>query len=69
MLDCKALYYPRPILKTALKLRTLPQGTMLEVHADGISFPAQRREWCKATGRPLINLTEADRHVVATLRS
>ncbi len=69
ILDCKGLRCPQPILKIALKLQTLPKGATLEVHSDCRNFPPQLREWCEATKRLLISLTETDKHFVALLRA
>ncbi len=53
-LDTLGLKCPQPILKIAIKAKSLAAGDMLEVKADCPSFPDDIKAWCQRTGNILL---------------
>ena len=49
-LDCKGLKCPQPVLKIAIKARSLDKGTTLEVQADCTTFADDVKKWCQDAG-------------------
>ena len=46
VLNCKGLKCPKPVLKVAIKARSIAPGSTLEVHADCPSFESDIKKWC-----------------------
>ena len=67
-LDCKGLKCPQPVLKIALKARTLAAGTTLEVHADCPTFGDDVRKWCADSGKVLVSVINRGAFEVATIQ-
>lgn len=53
-LDTLGLKCPQPILKIAIKAKTLEPGDLLEIRADCPSFPDDVKAWCQRTGNTLL---------------
>ncbi len=58
VLDCKGMKCPQPILKTAIKVKSMPPGSSLEVLADCPSFSDDITKWCQKTGKVLISIVD-----------
>jgi len=57
-LDCLGLMCPMPIVKTALKMKTMAKGMVLEVVSDDKGIKADMPAWCKATGNEFLSMEE-----------
>ena len=57
-LDCIGLYCPMPIYNTAIKLKELKAGQVLEVLADDEGIKADAPVWCRTTGNELVGIEE-----------
>ena len=68
VLNCKGLKCPQPVLKIAIKARTIAAGTTLEVHADCPSFPQDVEKWCTDNEKVLISVVDRGGFHVATLQ-
>lgn len=68
ILDCRGLKCPQPVLKVAIKARTIAAGTTLEVHADCPSFAEDVRRWCEDNHRVLIGVVDRGGFQVATIQ-
>jgi len=49
-LDTCGLYCPLPVVKTAEKMKELPEGTLLEVISDDGGIEADLPAWCAGFG-------------------
>ena len=49
-LDTRGLYCPLPVVKTAEKMKELPEGTLLEVISDDGGIEADLPAWCAGFG-------------------
>lgn len=58
ILDCKGLKCPQPVLKVAIKARSIAAGSTLEVHADCPSFESDISKWCADSGRVLVSVVD-----------
>ena len=47
VLDCKGLRCPQPVLKVAIKAKSMAAGSTLEVHGDCPTFSADIDKWYK----------------------
>ena len=56
-LDCKGLSCPLPIVKTALAVKKLQPGELLEVLATDPGSVADFTAWSRATGNQLVEHT------------
>ncbi|HEB33335.1 hypothetical protein LCGC14_2154950 [marine sediment metagenome] len=68
VLDCKGLKCPQPVLKVAIKARTIPAGTSLEVLADCESFSDDIKKWCEDSGKVLVSCVDQGGFVSATIQ-
>lgn len=68
VLNCKGLKCPQPVLKMAIKARSLKPGTTLEVHADCASFPQDVQKWCNDNDKVLISVVDRGGFHVATVQ-
>ena len=59
-LDCVGLYCPMPIYKTALKMKELKPGEVLEIVADDKGIKKDIPSWCKSTGNECLAVEEKD---------
>lgn len=58
VLDCLGLYCPMPIAQTAIKLKSLKVGQVLEVLADDMGIKEDMPNWCKTTGHEFLGIEE-----------
>lgn len=56
-LDLKGLACPLPILKTAVAVKALPAGAVVEVLATDPGSVADFAAWCRSTGNELVEQT------------
>ena len=68
VLDCKGLKCPQPVLKTAIKVKSMPSGSALEVLADCTSFPDDITKWCQKTGKVLVSIVDKGGFQSATIQ-
>ena len=68
VLDCKGLTCPKPVLKVAIKARSLPAGSTIEVLADCHTFEADIKKWCKDSGKVLVSVVNKGDHKQATIK-
>jgi len=68
VLDCRGLKCPQPVLKLAIKARTAPPGTAIEVHGDCPTFPVDVEKWCKDNGKVLVSCVDRGAFNVATIQ-
>ena len=59
-LDLKGLSCPMPIVKTALAVKELTAGELLEALATDPGSVADFAAWCRATGNELVEQSAAD---------
>jgi tRNA 2-thiouridine synthesizing protein A len=59
-LDLKGLSCPMPIVKTALQIKELGSGDLIEALATDPGSVADFKAWCTATGNELVEQGEAD---------
>lgn len=68
VLDCKGLTCPKPVLKLAIKARSLSAESTIEVLADCHTFEDDVRSWCKDSGKVLVSVVNMGDHKVATIK-
>ena len=59
-LDLKGLSCPIPIAKTAIAMKQLAPGQLIEVFATDPGSVPDFKAWSKTTGNPLVENTEED---------
>jgi TusA-related sulfurtransferase len=59
-LDAYGLLCPMPIVKTALKVKEMRVGQVLEILASDAAIRDDMPAWCKATGNELLGIEEKD---------
>ncbi len=57
-LDCVGLYCPMPIAKTAVKIKQMQVGQVLEIIADDKGIKLDMPAWCKTTGHEFLGMEE-----------
>jgi tRNA 2-thiouridine synthesizing protein A len=57
-LDLKGLSCPMPIIKTAMAMKALAPGELLEAYATDPGSVPDFKAWAKATGNPLVESTQ-----------
>lgn len=67
-LDCVGLYCPMPIAQTALEIKQLKKGQVLEVLSDDEGFKSDMPAWCRATGNELLGIEENNGQYKALIR-
>ncbi len=67
-LDCRGLTCPKPVLKTAIKARTVDPGKTVEVLADCSTFAEDIKKWCSDSGRVLLSVVDNGAYKTATIR-
>ena len=58
-LDLKGLSCPSPIVKTAIAMKKLEPGQLVEVFATDPGSVPDFKAWSKTTGNPLLETAEA----------
>lgn len=56
-LDCRGLYCPVPIVRTAAEIRRMAEGEVLELLADDPGVNEDLPAWCRGSGHELLALT------------
>lgn len=56
ILDCRGLYCPVPILRTADAMRRLSEGAEVELLADDPGIAVDLPDWCRGAGHELVRL-------------
>lgn len=59
-IDCTGLLCPMPIANTALKMKTLSKGQVLEIVADDAGIKKDMPAWARVTGNELLAMEEAE---------
>ncbi|MBI4294821.1 MAG: sulfurtransferase TusA family protein [Chloroflexi bacterium] len=67
-LDCVGLYCPMPIVNTAVKIKELKPGEVLEVIADDRGIKTDMPAWCQSTGNEFLGLEEKGREIRVYVR-
>lgn len=57
-MDCIGLYCPMPIAKTAMQMKKLKVGEILEIVADDKGIKSDIPAWCKTTGHEFLGMEE-----------
>ena len=57
-LDCRGLFCPVPIQRTAEGIRGLAEGQELELLADDPGVPGDLSDWCRGAGHALLELRQ-----------
>ncbi len=68
MLNCRGLKCPQPVLKVAIKAKTIAAGGTLEVHADCPTFESDIKKWCNDMGKVLVNCVDKGGFQAATIQ-
>ena len=68
VLDCRGMKCPQPVLKTAIKAKSMAPGSVLEVYANCPTFPDDVTKWCSQTGKVLVSIVEKDDYKIATIQ-
>lgn len=55
-LDCRGLYCPVPIIRTAEAIRGLAEGEVVELLGDDPGIREDLPAWCKGTGHELVSI-------------
>ena len=53
-IDCRGLFCPVPIIRTARALRFAEPGTVVELLADDPGVPGDMEAWSKGTGNRIV---------------
>ena len=67
-LDCRGLYCPVPILRTAEGIGRLADGEELELLADDPGVTGDLDAWCRGTGHELVSLSAAGGLITGLVR-
>ncbi len=59
-LDCFGLLCPMPIIQTALKIKEMKVGEVLEVVSTDKGIKEDMSAWCRQTGQEYLGLEEED---------
>ncbi|MFH1542322.1 MAG: sulfurtransferase TusA family protein [bacterium] len=59
-LDCFGLLCPMPIVKTALEIKKMKSGEILEVLSTDVGIKSDMPAWCETTGNPFLAVEEND---------
>ena len=57
-LDCRGLFCPVPIQRTAEGIRSLAEGEEIELLADDPGVPGDLSAWCRGAGHALLEMKE-----------
>lgn len=67
-LDCTGLLCPMPIANTAVKMKALSRGQVLEVLADDEGIKKDMPAWARVTGNELLGMEEEEGKIKFYLR-
>ncbi len=60
VLDCRGLFCPVPILRTAEAIGRMSEGELLELLADDPGVREDLPAWCRGTGHELVELASQE---------
>ncbi len=66
--DCRGLYCPVPIMRTAEAIRDMAEGEVLELLGDDPGIREDLPAWCRGTGHELLALTTRESLIACTVR-
>ncbi len=58
ILDCYGLLCPMPIIQTAMKIKEMTVGQILEVVSTDVGIKEDMPAWCRQTGHAYLGLEE-----------
>ena len=67
-IDCRGLYCPVPILRTAEAIRDMAEGEVLELLGDDPGIREDLPAWCRGTGHELLELTTRETLISGSVR-
>jgi len=67
-LDCYGLMCPMPIFKTAVKIKEIDVGKVLEIIATDEGIKKDIASWCNTTGNEFLAIDEADGEIHVFIR-
>lgn len=67
-IDCRGLYCPVPILRTAEAIRDMAEGEVLELIGDDPGIREDLPAWCRGTGHELLELTTGENLITGSVR-
>lgn len=67
VLNAMGLKCPRPLFEVSKKMKTIPEGERLEVHADDPAFKADIEAWCRRMKHEIVEFRKEDDRQVAVL--
>lgn len=67
-LDCSGLQCPGPIMKVFEKVKNMPEGGVIEVHASDPGFLKDISAWCRRTGNTLVSTQKTHGDYVALVK-
>ena len=67
-IDCRGLYCPVPILRTAEAIREMAEGEVLELLGDDPGIREDLPAWCRGTGHELLELTTEENLIAGSVR-
>ena len=67
-LDCSGLQCPGPIMKVFEKVKSMPDGGIIEVHASDPGFLKDISAWCRRTGNTLVSTRKTPGDYVALVK-
>ena len=56
VLDCRGLFCPVPIVRTADEMKRMVEGEEVELLADDPGVPGDLKAWCRGSGHELVSL-------------
>lgn len=66
--DACGLACPGPIMKLSKNIANLNDGEILEISSTDKGFYSDVEAWCESTGNTLLNLSSADKKIIATIK-
>lgn len=67
-LDCYGLLCPMPIVQTALKIKELKPGEVLEILSTDVGIKEDMPAWCRTTGHEFVGIEEDGEIIKAYVR-
>lgn len=68
LLDCRGLFCPVPIVRTADAMKRMAEGEEVELLADDPGVPGDLRAWCRGAGHELVSLTQEPGLITSRVR-
>ncbi len=67
-IDCRGLYCPVPVIRTAEAIREMAEGEDLELLGDDPGILEDLPAWCRSTGHELLALTTRETLISGSVR-